>query len=69
MNNISKLRKTNRAVGTRKSFQVHAKSDISKINQFSFVDTSTSSYGGKIWNSLLLLIKSCKNLKTFKKSG
>ena len=62
MNEISKLRKTSRAV--RSDYKLNL--DVPTVNQVSFDDKSLRYYGSKIWNSLLFHIKSSANLETFK---
>ena len=62
MNEISKLRKTSRAV--RSNYKLNL--DVPTINQVSFGDKSLRYYGPKIWNSLPFHIKSSENLEAFK---
>ena len=63
MNEIFRLRVTNRMV--RSQYRLNL--DIPKVNQVSFGNKSIRSFGPKIWNSLTPHIKSCENLKTFKR--
>ena len=62
INEISKLRKTSRAV--RSNYKLNL--DVPTINQVSFGDKSLRYYGPKIWNSLPCHIKSFDNLQAFK---
>ena len=63
MNNIFRLGVTNRMVHS----QYRLNLDISKVNQVSFCNKSIRSFEPKIWNSLPSHIKSCENLKIFKR--
>ena len=62
INEISKLRKTSRAV--RSNYKLNV--DVPTINQVSFGDKSVRYYGPKIWNWLPFHIKSFDNLQAFK---
>ena len=62
MNEILRLRVTNRMVGS----QYRLNLEIPKVNRVSFGNKSIRSFGPKIWNSLPSHIKSCENLETFK---
>ena len=63
MNEIFRLRVTNGMV--RRQYRLNL--DIHRVNQVSFGNKSTRSFGPKIWNFLPPHIKSCENLETFKR--
>ena len=63
MNEIFRLRVTNRAVRSQKRLNLA----IPKVNQVSFGYKSTRSFEPKIWNALPPHIKSSENLETFKR--
>ena len=63
MNENFRLRVTNRMF--RSQYRLNL--DIPKVNRVSVGNKSIRSFGPKIWNSLPPHIKSCENLKTFKR--
>ena len=63
MNAIFRLRVTNRMVRSQNRLNL----DVPKVNRVSFSNKSIRSFTPKIWNSLPPHIKSCENLKTFKR--
>ena len=62
LNEVFKLRKTNRAV--RSNYKLNL--DVPTINQLSFGDKSLRYYGPKICNSHSFHIKSSENMEAFK---
>ena len=62
MKQIFQLRETNRTV--RNQYKLNL--SVPKVNQVSHGEKSRRFYEPKIWNSLLLHVKTSENLKTFK---